>query len=231
MIERVVLNSALNPALLWRAAANTATLSVLATGIAVVAARRDLFPALALLALATSLDGVDGLLARRAGGPSLTGALLDVAADWVAFGLAPAALLLSQPRLANPAVWAALSLFLAAALARLLRTCRRFRRPNPVGYTGHPMPANAWALIALGQNLANPALLVLSIVALSALAVSRLPYPSPLWLWHHARLPAALVITLALVAALISPPAALAVLSAAYALAPILVHHNENAAA
>jgi phosphatidylglycerophosphate synthase len=42
--------------------------------------RGDYFLSVALLALATSLDGVDGVLARRAGGPSAGGAMLDLAA-------------------------------------------------------------------------------------------------------------------------------------------------------
>src|SRR3954454_7743355 len=100
MIQRRVFTRWFNPAILWRAAANTATLCVLAAGLATFAVRRDLFLSLALLALSTGLDGVDGLLARRAGGPSAGGALLDLAADLVAFGVAPAAILLS--RVPNP---------------------------------------------------------------------------------------------------------------------------------
>jgi len=228
MIQRRAFGRLFNPAALWRAAANTATLSVLAVGLLTLAARRDLFLSLALLAVATGLDGLDGVLARRAGGPSAGGALLDLAADLVAFGLAPAAILLS--RLQNPGwpLWAALAVFLAAALARLLRSYRHYRRPNPVGYTGHPMPACGWALLALGLNIAEPLVLSLAILALSGLAICRRAYPSPRWIWRHARLPAAVVVAAALVAAPFSAPAALMVLSASYAFVPLLVRLDGN---
>jgi phosphatidylserine synthase len=223
MIQRRVLTRLFNPAGLWRAAANTATLSVLAVGLATVAARRETLLSLVLLAAATGLDGFDGVLARRAGGPSAGGAILDLAADLVAFGIGPAAILLS--RLQNPGwpMWAALAVYLGAALARLLRSYRHHRRPNPVGYTGHPMPACGWALLALGLNFAEPRVLALAILSLSGLAICRRAYPSPRWMWRHARLPAAIVIAAAVMTATVSGPAALMILSASYALVPVLV--------
>jgi len=231
MIQRRVFTRLFHPAALWRAAANTATLSVLAVGVATVAARRDLWLALALLALATALDGVDGALARRAGGPSAGGAWLDLAADLVAFGLAPAAILLDRVPNAGWPLGAALAVFLAAALARLLRSCRHHRRPNPVGYTGHPMPACGWALIGLALNIAGPLILPLAIISLSALAISKRPYPSPAWMWHHARLPAAIVLAAALAATPFSLPVALMVLSASYAVIPLVVRLDTTSAA
>jgi phosphatidylserine synthase len=113
--------------------------------------------------------------------------------------------------------------FLAAALVRLLRSYRHHRRPNPVGYTGHPMPACGWALLALALNIAEPLILPLAILALSGLAISRRAYPSPRWMWRHARLPAAIAVAAALVAVPFSAPAALMVLSASYAFIPLLV--------
>ena len=228
MIQRRVVARLLNPAALWRAAANAATLCVLAVGLVTLAARRDLLLSLALMALATGLDGLDGALARRAGGPTAGGALLDLAADLVAFGVAPAAILLSQLRNPGWPLWAALAVFLAAALARLLRSYRHHRRPNPIGYTGHPMPACGWALLALGLNIADTFTLTLAILALSGLAVSHRPYPSPHWMWHHARLPAAIVVSAAFVAAIFSGPVALMILSASYALIPLLVCLDVN---
>jgi phosphatidylserine synthase len=223
MIQRSVFNRFFHPAVLWRAAANTATLSVLAVGLVTLAARRDLFLSLVLLAIATGLDGADGLLSRRAGGPTAGGAMLDLAADLAAFGIAPSAILLS--RVPNPGwpMWAALAVFLAAALARLLRSYRCYARPNPVGYTGHPMPACGWALVGLGLNIADPFILALAILTLSGLAISRRAYPSPRWMWRHARLPAAILVAAGLAATPFSGPVALMILSAGYALVPLLV--------
>jgi CDP-diacylglycerol---serine O-phosphatidyltransferase len=223
MIQRGVFIRLTQPAALWRAAANTATLSVLAAGLLTLAARPDLPMALILLALATGLDGVDGALARRAGGPSLGGAVLDLAADLAAFGLAPAAIVLSQSRRSDWVLGIALTIFLAAALGRLLRTCRHYRQPNPVGYIGHPMPACGWALVGLSLIISDARVLALAIVALSGLAVCRRAYPSPRWMWRHARLPSGLVVAAALVAAPFSGVAALLVLSASYALIPLMV--------
>ncbi len=226
MIQRRVFTRLFSPAVLWRAAANTATLTVLGVGFFSLTAHRDLVLSLGLLALATGLDGLDGALARRAGGPSAGAAMLDLAADLVAFGIAPAAILLSRVRDPGWPMWASLAVFLAAALARLLRSYRHFRRPNPVGYTGHPMPACGWALIALGLNIPDSFVLPLAIVALGGLAISRRSYPSPRWMWHHARVPAAIVVAAALGALPFSVPAALMFVSSSYALVPLLVRPN-----
>jgi CDP-diacylglycerol--serine O-phosphatidyltransferase len=137
-------------------------------------------------ALASLLDGLDGWLARRAGGASVFGAGLDVVADFTAFGVAPVVLVTRPPREPSVALWAVLGLFLCAALFRLLRTARLYGRKQPLGYLGLPMPAAGWLLLGLGLALPGSTGLMTGGLLLCALMVSRRPYPSPAWMRRHA---------------------------------------------
>jgi CDP-diacylglycerol--serine O-phosphatidyltransferase len=217
----------------WRWAANAATLGILALGLLALAwgvASAGL-PVAVIIVAAALLDGADGALARRAGGPSRTGAVLDILGDFTAFGLAPAALALARsPAGAWPLV-PALAVYLAAALARLVRSARLAlgrkaaeRRPNGL-YVGLPMPT-AGCLVA-GLALALPAGwlaggLSAALLLISLLAVSRRPYPSVPWLWRWRR--ASLVVFLPVVALLAawSPSLGLVLTAATCALYPWL---------
>src|SRR5258708_39253023 len=73
------------------------------------------------------LDIADGALARQAGGPTAHGAVLDIVADWVTFGLAPMVLSGSHQRL-DLIGSVSLALYRLAALARLVCPGLDFQR-------------------------------------------------------------------------------------------------------
>jgi len=203
-------------------AANLATLAVLAVGLLAIAARTSTGQVLGLMGVATGLDGLDGWLARRAGGPRLSGAVLDLLADMAAFGLAPCALIVTQRPAGGWLLWLALGVYLCAALARLLRSCRQYAHPKPIGYVGLPMPACGWLLFAIALNVGSSVWLAIGTVGISVLAISRRPYPSPIWMWSRARGPMVGVVAIAGLVALLAWPVGLLVASAAYALYPLL---------
>jgi len=205
----------------WRLAANLTTLAVLGTGLMAIGAHASTLHALGLMGLATGLDGLDGWLARRAGGPRLSGAALDLLADMAAFGLAPTVLILTRLPAAGWLLWLALGAYLCAALARLVRSCRNHARPSPVGYVGLPMPACGWLLSAAALSLGEHAWLSMAALGISGLAVSRRLYPSPKWMWSKARGPMLSVAAAAALAALEAWPAGLLVASTAYAIYPL----------
>ena len=206
----------------WRLAANLTTLAVLGTGLLAIAARTSTEAVLGLMGIATGLDGLDGWLAHRAGGPRLSGAALDLLADLAAFGLAPTALIVNRLPGAGWLVWLALGVYLCAALARLLRSCRNYARRSPVGYMGLPMPACGWLLSAAALSLGDHGWLPLATLGISGLAVSRRLYPSPGWMWSKARGPMLGVLAAAALAALAAGPAGLLIASAAYAIYPLV---------
>src|SRR5271165_3493826 len=84
------------PRVAWRWAANAATLCIAGLGLLAVAWRGSGTFAAGLIVLAALVDGADGALARRAGGPTRAGAVLDIVGDFTAFGLAPSALALAR---------------------------------------------------------------------------------------------------------------------------------------
>jgi len=195
------------PRAAWRWAANAVTVSILLLGLAAAAAA--LWPlaprpaanqalAAGLVVLAALVDGADGALARRAGGPTRTGAVLDVLGDVTAFGLAPAALAAATAaRLAPTSLWLAapaLAAYLAAAVWRLVRSAR-LALVKPAGlYVGLPMPTAGCLLAGLALNL-PPLWVAGAVLLISALAVSRRPYPSVPWMWRQR--PASLIVFVA----------------------------------
>ena len=205
----------------WRWAANGVTVFILALGVlAVVLTSAGRGPIAAIvIVLAALIDGADGALARRAGGPTRAGAVLDILADLTAFGLAPAALTVAAAAGAAPrtpaTIWPpalALSLYLAAALWRLVRSAR-LALFKPVGvYVGLPMPTAGCLLAGLALNLPliwlSPAVLVIGL-----LAVSRRAYPSVPWMWQQR--PASLVAFAAVAAVALALSPSLGLLVAA----------------
>jgi len=205
----------------WRLAANLTTLAVLGTGLLAIAARASTVEVLGLMGVATGLDGLDGWLARRAGGPRLSGAALDLVADMAAFGAAPAALIVTRLE-AGWFLLLALGVYLCAALARLVRSCRQYAHRSPIGWPGLPMPACGWLVSAVALNFDSDIWLPVVILGISGLAVSRRLYPSSKWMWANTRgLAAGVAVSSALVA-LANWPAGLLVASATYALYPLL---------
>lgn len=204
----------------WRTLANALTCGVFILGVAALGARDQPGTATLCLILAGLLDSLDGACARRAGGATGYGAALDLVADFTAFALVPAALIRSDRVHFDAWLVPALVLFLAAAAARLVRSCRSYRRPHKVGFAGLPMPAAGLLVLAL-SFLPGP-LLAASIVIVSALAISRRPYPSVPWLWRHDR---SVLVVVALAAAAVSTMVsalALVVVTVVYATYPWL---------
>lgn len=146
--------------------------------------------AVAAVILAIFLDAIDGRLARYLKGTSRFGAELDLLADFVNFGVAPAILIYVWSLNAmRPVGWiVALMLSMACAL-RLARFNVALEDPNKPAYanaffTGIPAPAGAGLAMApmyLGFLNIVPdghtvALLVAPyIVAIAVLMVSRVP--------------------------------------------------------
>jgi CDP-diacylglycerol--serine O-phosphatidyltransferase len=142
--------------------------------------------AVALLALAALLDGIDGWIARALKSESLIGAELDSLADVVNFGVAPAILLYFFSLWQAPvAGWAAALAYVACCALRLARFNARDRVAPPAErayFTGVPSPAGALLALApvlLAQSavaivLPAPAV-ALWLGAVGLLMVSRIP--------------------------------------------------------
>ena len=156
--------------------ANLLTSGSLAAGfVALVAAPSSLALAAALVLLAAVLDGMDGALARRAGGDRTFGAQLDSLADLLCFCVVPAFVLhhVVPSRLAVAGVATGCCVVLAGAW-RL----SRFPLVKEQGhFVGLPTPAAGVLLMVLALwtpwGVALP-----SALALSALMVSSLRFPT-----------------------------------------------------
>lgn len=158
-----------------------------------LAGRGGVAAAVALLVACCLLDVADGPLARRLGASS-HGVTLDVTADLVAFGIAPAAWL-ARDAAARGAGWgsaavvAAAACFVAAAAFRLARHARGARgaAPGPAArsgagaFAGLPMPAAGAAAVALLALHPGAALAAAGLLAMAALMASTLPWPGPSW--------------------------------------------------
>jgi CDP-diacylglycerol--serine O-phosphatidyltransferase len=140
--------------------------------------------ALTLLGLATALDRLDGMLARRLGEGSPFGAQLDSLADALAFSALPAALVLALARAsALGAVGAAT--FCLAGLWRLAYFNVHGLAQGRTGarYTGVPTTvAASWLLVAAPflirlRGVARDGTVVAFAAGLACLMAARLPYP------------------------------------------------------
>ncbi|HEU4998267.1 MAG TPA: CDP-alcohol phosphatidyltransferase family protein [Lapillicoccus sp.] len=153
-----------------------------ATGLGPLAALApaDRYRAAAVLVIAgTVLDMLDGVAARRWGGTPL-GPYLDGLADAVTFGIAPLVTVLAGPVDPGAVGWAILAAgaaaYVAAALVRLADYLAH--RRDGVGFRGLPTTSASIAVLALGVLTSSPVVLAAGLVALAALMVSPLPYPS-----------------------------------------------------
>jgi CDP-diacylglycerol--serine O-phosphatidyltransferase len=196
------------PRAAWRWAANSVTLCILGMGLLATAWRGAGLLATGIIVLAAFLDGADGALARRAGGPTRTGALLDIIADLTAFGVAPAAMALA---IAPPGAWplgVALGVYLAAALARLIRSAK-LALSKPAGlYVGLPMPTAGCLVAGLALNLPAPWVAV-AVLTISGLAISHRPYPSVAWMWQNRRASLLIFLVVTAIVTALSPSAGL----------------------
>ncbi len=157
--------------------ANWLTLANLGCGCAALHAMAGASPvverAAVLVIAAGVLDRADGWVARRLGRESRLGAQLDMLADLVSFGLAPAAIVAADG--SGSALGVALGFVLAAAL-RLARFATAGESAGGLSTTmgGGTLAAVGWALEAHhGPALGG----LLAAAGLSALMISALPYP------------------------------------------------------
>lgn len=141
--------------------------------------------------VAAVCDGLDGTVARAVKGTSQFGVELDSLADMVSFGVAPAFMLymwvLSDvPRFG----WAVCLLYVVCSALRLARFNVDDSSPKPIKkayFTGVPMPMAAYLVLsplmllkgAEDHFFAQPNLVMMVVIAVSALMVSKIPTFSP----------------------------------------------------
>jgi CDP-diacylglycerol--serine O-phosphatidyltransferase len=170
---------------------NLITLLALCAGLTsirmAIESRLDL--ALAAIAFAALLDGIDGRIARMLKGTSRFGAELDSLADFVNFGVAPALILyfwgLHELKSAG---WIAALVFAICAALRLARFNVMIDDPNQPAwagnfFTGIPAPAGAITVLlpiylnflGVSNGLVTVWLTFFYTLAIALLMVSRLP--------------------------------------------------------
>lgn len=136
-----------------------------------------LLQAAVCITLAAILDLLDGTIARRCSATGDFGCNLDSLADVISFGAAPAfALYVGVLRDVPPLGIVACAAFLLCGALRLARFPLVKRQDH---YLGLPIPP-AGLLVVLLAAAGAPPLLALSItLALCALMISEIPFPSP----------------------------------------------------
>ena len=153
------------------------SVSICAGFLALVATASRLALATVLVLLAALLDGVDGALARRAGGDRTFGAQLDSLADLLCFCVVPALALHHASASQRPVTGV-----LAGSCVVLAGAWRLSRFPlvqEQGHFVGLPTPAAGVTIMVLA--LATPsAVALVGAVALSALMVSSIRFPSVL---------------------------------------------------
>jgi CDP-diacylglycerol---serine O-phosphatidyltransferase len=170
--------------------------------------------AMALIAAAAILDGLDGRVARILDAESRMGEEIDSLADAVNFGVAPAVVVYVSMLSTSPAGWVAVLLYAVCIVLRLARfnalledaTLPAYEREFFVG-----MPAPAGAIAALGPLAAklqfgdgwwaSPWFVCAWVVGCSILVVSRIPMKKMHAVAVPPNLAAVLLALLAIVAA------------------------------
>jgi CDP-diacylglycerol--serine O-phosphatidyltransferase len=142
----------------------------------VLAADHRLAGAVLAVAVAATLDALDGLVARRLSCEGGFGRNLDSLADLVAFAVAPALMLLRGPAEAVAILGPGVCLvFVLASAWRLARFPLVGDRHH---FVGLPVPP-AGLLVAATALLAPPAWLALALtLVLALLMVSAIPFPT-----------------------------------------------------
>jgi CDP-diacylglycerol---serine O-phosphatidyltransferase len=170
---------------------NLMTLGALCAGLTAirVAFAGETALALGLVLLAALIDGFDGRVAHYLDGETAMGAELDILADFLNFGVAPAFILYWAALDGDGQLgWIAVILYALACVLRLARFNIAAGLPQTgpkTHYTGVPSPAGAFlALVPLYLMLGWPGLafpdplLALWLVMVGALMVSTLPTPA-----------------------------------------------------
>jgi len=142
----------------------------------VLASQGALVEAAGFVVLAALLDLVDGYVARLGDGESEFGANLDSLADVVSFGAAPAlALYLGTLRELEALGLLACVVFVACGAARLARFPLVRRADH---YVGLPIPPAGLGMALLAAANPTPPVALVAAVVVSALMVSRVPFPN-----------------------------------------------------
>ena len=144
--------------------------------------------AMALIAAAAILDGLDGRVARILDAQSPMGAEIDSLADAVNFGVTPAIVLYVTLLSTSPAGWVAVLLYAVCVVLRLARYNALQDDGTQPGYVheffvGMPAPAGAVSMIGLiGLKLqfgegwwTSPVFLCIWVTGTSILMVSKIP--------------------------------------------------------
>jgi CDP-diacylglycerol--serine O-phosphatidyltransferase len=144
--------------------------------------------AMALIAAAAILDGLDGRVARILDAQSKMGAEIDSLADAVNFGVTPALVLYVTMLSASPAGWVVVLLYAVCVVLRLARFNALLDDGSQPAYAheyfvGMPAPAGAISVIALiGLKLqfgdgwwTSPVFLCIWVAGTSMLLVSKIP--------------------------------------------------------
>ncbi|WP_104157786.1 CDP-diacylglycerol--serine O-phosphatidyltransferase, partial [Mycobacterium avium] len=144
--------------------------------------------AMALIAAAAILDGLDGRVARILDAQSRMGEEIDSLADAVNFGVTPAIVLYVTLLTTSPAGWVAILLYAVCVVLRLARFNALLDDGSQPAYTheffvGMPAPAGAVSMIGLiGLKLqfgdgwwTSPLFLCIWITGTSILMVSKIP--------------------------------------------------------
>ena len=170
---------------------NLITLLAMCAGLTAIrmAVENRLDLALAAIAFAALLDGIDGRVARMLKGTSRFGAELDSLADFVNFGVAPALILyLWGLHELKSAGWIAALVFAICAALRLARFNVMIDDPNKPAwaanfFTGIPAPAGAITVLlpiylnflGVSNGLVTVWVTFIYTLAIALLMVSRLP--------------------------------------------------------
>ncbi|MEY8018242.1 CDP-diacylglycerol--serine O-phosphatidyltransferase [Mycobacterium servetii] len=144
--------------------------------------------AMALIAAAAILDGLDGRVARILDAQSRMGAEIDSLADAVNFGVTPAIVLYVTMLSTSPAGWVVVLLYAVCVVLRLARFNALLDDGSQPAYAreffvGMPAPAGAVSIIGLiGLKLqfgagwwTSPVFLCVWVVGTSMLLVSKIP--------------------------------------------------------
>lgn len=172
--------------------------------------------AMALIAAAAVLDGLDGRVARMLDASTRMGAEIDSLADAVNFGVAPAVVVYVSLLSTQPAGWIAVLFYAVCIVLRLARFNALLDETGLPAYTkeffvGMPAPAGAIALLGLlaaqlqfGEGWWTSQWFTCSWIALTAmLLVSRIPMRK----MHAVSVPPHLVAVLLAVLALVAAAA------------------------
>jgi len=162
---------------LLRALPNIATCGNLISGFLalLMVSQSNYNQAVLLVALAAAFDLLDGAIARKCSTAGDFGCNLDSLADLVSFGLVPAfALYMSQLYTLDGVGVAACLAFLVCGALRLARFPLV---KDPDYFLGLPIPPAGLAVASLAALAPPVGLSLFSALALSALMVSRRPFP------------------------------------------------------